>query len=219
MKDVFEICKEIMASGKVETFKPFENSKGVFQAKKFAKSQVNGITERLFEDCRKINKTSVEKSLKVKALSCFIKSLNDTNKFVNGYEIGIKKLVTMFVSWTDGKYTFNLKDISDLKTIAMAIGYSCLMGYVPANKMLVIILNRDDSIVIRLIDRQENFYQWKETKAKEEKTETTEEKSIEYEKLIDFLKVADADLLLDLSKDLSAILKDRKIVKINKKAA
>lgn len=216
MKDVFEICKEIMASGKIETFKPFENSKGVFQIKKYAKSQVNGITERLFEDCRKINKTSVEKSLKVKALSCFIKSLNDTNKFVNGYEIGIKKLVTMFVSWTDEKYTFNLKDTSDLKTIAMAIGYSCLMGFVPTNKMLVIILNRDDSIVIRLIDKQENFYQWKETKTKEEKTE---EKSIEYEELIDFLKVADADLLLDLSKDLSAILKERKIFKINKKAA
>lgn len=212
MKDVFAICKEIMSNGKVETFKPFENSKGVFLIKKYAQKQVNGITERLFEDCRKINKTSVEKSLKVKALSCFIKSLNDTDKLVNGYEIGIKKLVTMFVSWTNDKYTFNLKDISDLKTIAMAIGYSCLMGYVPMNKMLVIILNRDDSIVIRLIDKQENFYQWKETKAKEEK-------AIEYEELLDFLKVADAGLLLDLSKDLSAILKEREIIKINKKVA
>ena len=191
----------------------------MFLVKKYAQSQVNGITERLFEDCRKINKTSVEKSLKAKALSSFIKSLNDTDKLVNGYEIGIKKLVTMFVSWADGKYTFNLKDTTDLKTIAMAIGYSCLMGYVPTTKMLVIILNRDDSIVIRLVDKQENFYQWKETKAKEEKTETTEEKTIEYEDLIDFLKVADKGLLLDLSKDLSVILKEREIIKINKKSA
>lgn len=178
---IFSICKKIMDSSTVEKIYPkkWYNKNGVLSVANFAKNDVDGINERLFNDCRKVSETQL-KDKRVNAMVCFFKSMYETNKLVKGYEIGLNKLSNMFTSWTDGKYTFNLKDTVDLRIIGISVAIANLKGYTPSNLMMRIYTNRDNVTVIRVVDFIGGFYSWKVIKElnEDEKTEKSK-KTIE----------------------------------------
>lgn len=218
---IYSICSKIMENQTVETFYPFTNKKGQFKVKDYARTVVDSINERVLEDCRKVAPNALENK-KVNALVCFFKSMNDTNKFVNGYEIGFNRLVNMFISWTDGKYTFNLKDENDTRTIAVAVAVASLKGYVPTNKMLQVIKNRDNSNVVRVVPFVNLFYSWKEEKelTEEEKSEKAKK---EIEKALESLVALSGNMTntekMDLLKSLEEKLNIKKIGGIFRKAS
>ena len=212
--DVYAICKKIMDSSTAEVIRPkFYNKKGVLLVKKYASGVVDGITERLFEDCRKPGIKLAEEK-RIHALVSFFKSMNDTNKFINGYEIGFNRLVNMFMSWTDNRYTFNLKDENDLKTIGYAVAVASLKGYVPSGKMFQIFKNRDGCNVVRVVDFIEGFYSWKVDKelTEEEKQEKTLK---DLAKKVEELKTLSASLTntekMDLLKKIEEVLNIQKV--------
>ena len=217
---IYAICKKIMDNQTAEIFKPsFYNKKGILLVKKFAKREADSITDRLFEDCRKPS-YSMENDKRINALTLFFKSLFESGKITNGFEIGLNKLSNMFVSWTDNKFTFNLRDENDLRIIGFAIAISVLKGYVPNGKMFKILLNRDNSKVVRLTDFVEGFYSWKVEKVLTEQ-EQKEKQSKEIEKTLKLLETLTANLTntekMDIQKQIDEILKIQKVGAILKK--
>ena len=217
---IYAICKKIMDNQTAETFKPsFYNKKGTLLVKKFAKREADSITDRLFEDCRKPSH-SMESDKRINALTLFFKSLFESGKITNGFEIGLNKLSNMFVSWTDNKFTFNLRDENDLRTIGFAVAISVLKGFVPNGKMFKILLNRDNSKVVRVTDFVEGFYNWKAEKVLTEQ-EQKERQSKEIEKTLKTLETLTANLTntekMDIQKQIDEILKIQKVGTIIKK--
>lgn len=217
--DVMAICKKIMENGKVETFRPFSNKSGNFQVKKYAKTIVNGYEERLFESCRKVSKTTAENK-KVYNLLCYLKSLNDSGKLSKGYEIGFNKLVSMFISWTDNRYTFNLRDENDLRTIGYAVAVASLKGFLPCGLMYQIIKNRDDVNVVRVVDNMSGFYTWTTKKQLSESEKIEESKKAvkkQLENLYNLTKGFSNSEKLEILKDLKKLLDVQTVGKVTKK--
>lgn len=149
-------------------------------------------------------------------IATYISDLITSKKIGLGYQFGIKRFNAMFVDWCNGKSYEKANVIPTVKDITEA----CKSLYLPCKEygfFPIVKTNTDGAIIIDCVKWVDEFYsQPKKKKESETKTKTV---AIDYEQLIEFLKDADASLLLGLKDDLMAILKDRNIISVLKKSA